>query len=46
MKEKRWMILIEEAGKLIKEGKIVIFPTETVYGIGTNGLDKNAVKKL
>lgn len=46
MKEKRWMILIEEAGKLIKEGKIVIFPTETVYGIGTNGLDEKAVRKL
>lgn len=38
--------MLEEAGKLIKQGKIVVFPTETVYGIGTNGLDKNAVKKL
>lgn len=38
--------MIERAGELIKEGKIVIFPTETVYGIGTNGLDGNAVKKL
>lgn len=31
---------------LIKNGEIVIFPTETVYGIGTNGLDEKAVKKL
>ena len=31
---------------LIKQGKVVIFPTETVYGIGTNGLDKDAVKKV
>ena len=38
--------MIEKAGELIKQGKIVIFPTETVYGIGTNGLDGNAVKKL
>ena len=38
--------MIERAGELIKQGKIVIFPTETVYGIGTNGLDKNAVRKL
>ena len=38
--------MIEKAGKLIKQGKIVIFPTETVYGIGTNGLDENAVRKL
>ena len=38
--------MIEKAGELIKQGKIVIFPTETVYGIGTNGLDENAVRKL
>ena len=38
--------MIEKAGELIKQGKIVIFPTETVYGIGTNGLDEKAVKKL
>lgn len=38
--------MLEEAGELIRQGKIVVFPTETVYGIGTNGLDKNAVKKL
>lgn len=38
--------MIEQAGELIKQGKIVIFPTETVYGIGTNGLDENAVRKL
>ena len=38
--------MIEEASELIKQGKIVIFPTETVYGIGTNGLNGNAVKRL
>ena len=32
--------------KIIKNGGIVIFPTETVYGIGTNGLDEKAIKKL
>ena len=32
--------------KAIKDGGIVIFPTETVYGIGVNGLDEKAVKKL
>ena len=30
---------------IIKNGGIVVFPTETVYGIGTNGLNKEAVKK-
>ena len=33
-------------GKEIKNGKLVIFPTETVYGIGTNGLSSEAVKKV
>lgn len=31
---------------IIKNGGLVLFPTETVYGIGTNGLDEKAVKKL
>lgn len=30
----------------IKAGKIVLFPTETVYGIGTNGLNSESVKKV
>lgn len=38
--------MLEQAAKLIKQGKIVVFPTETVYGIGTNGLNENAVKKI
>ena len=37
---------VKKVANLIKEGKVVIFPTETVYGIGTNGLDENAVKKV
>ena len=35
---------LNKAANLIKDGKLVVFPTETVYGIGTNGLDKNAIK--
>lgn len=30
----------------IKAGKTVLFPTETVYGIGTNGLNSESVKKV
>ena len=37
---------IEEGAKLIKRGKLVAFPTETVYGLGANGLDKEAVAKI
>ena len=38
--------MLKKAVELIQKGKIVVFPTETVYGIGTNGLDENTVKKL
>ena len=37
---------IEEAGKIIREGGLVAFPTETVYGLGANALDSEAVKKI
>ena len=31
---------------LIKNGEVVIFPTETVYGLGANALDAEAVGKI
>ena len=37
---------LSKPAQIIKDGGIVIFPTETVYGIGTNGLNEEAVKKL
>lgn len=37
---------IEKAAKVIKEGGTVVFPTETVYGLGANALDEEAVKKI
>ena len=37
---------LEYAGNIIKSGGLVLFPTETVYGLGANGLDENAVKKI
>ena len=38
--------LIAQAAVLIREGKLVAFPTETVYGLGANALDARAVKKI
>lgn len=32
------------AGQLIRQGQLVAFPTETVYGLGANALDVTAVK--
>lgn len=37
---------LEEAGQIIKNGGLVLFPTETVYGLGANGLNEEAVKKI
>ena len=38
--------LLKEPAEIIRSGGIVIFPTETVYGIGANGLHEKAVDKL
>ncbi len=37
---------IEKAGEIIRSGGLVAFPTETVYGLGANALDSDAVKKI
>ena len=37
---------ISEAAEILKGGGLVAFPTETVYGLGGNGLDKEAAKKI
>ncbi len=37
---------LKDVAEIIKNCGIVVFPTETVYGIGANGLDKDAVKRL
>ncbi len=37
---------IATAAAVIKNGGLVVFPTETVYGLGANALDEQAVKKI
>ena len=37
---------IEKAGQIIKEGGLVGFPTETVYGLGADALNEDAAAKL
>ena len=37
---------IEEASRILKTGGLVAFPTETVYGLGGNGLDSEAARKI
>jgi len=37
---------IKKTSQIIENGGIVVFPTDTVYGIGCNPYDINAVKKI
>ncbi|MCQ2546811.1 MAG: threonylcarbamoyl-AMP synthase [Clostridia bacterium] len=37
---------IEKAAKIIREGGLVAFPTETVYGLGANAFDEEAVANV
>lgn len=51
---KYWKVLVEnpdekvleQSAELIKAGEIIGFPTETVYGLGADGLNEEAVKKI
>ena len=37
---------IEQAARLIQNGDVVAFPTETVYGLGANAFSSSAVEKI
>jgi L-threonylcarbamoyladenylate synthase len=37
---------IERAAQLLRAGRLVAFPTETVYGLGANALDAAAVERI
>jgi L-threonylcarbamoyladenylate synthase len=37
---------IRKAAELIRQGRLVAFPTETVYGLGANALDPAAVARI
>ena len=39
-------VSIAEAGRIIRNGGLVAFPTETVYGLGANAYDAAAVKSI
>lgn len=37
---------LEKAARILREGGTVVFPTETVYGLGADGLNSQSVKKI
>ncbi len=38
--------ILEEASVLLRQGELVAFPTETVYGLGGNALDETAAARI
>lgn len=38
--------ILQQAAQIIKKGGLVAFPTETVYGLGADGLKEEAAKKI
>lgn len=38
--------IIQQASEILHDGGLVSFPTETVYGLGANALDEEAVTKI
>src|SRR5437763_1991039 len=44
--EFKMTLTVAQAAVKIRAGDVVAFPTETVYGLGANALDENAVAKI
>ena len=37
---------IEKAADRLKQGGVIVYPTETAYGLGVNALDEGAIRKV
>ncbi|KKH98963.1 tRNA threonylcarbamoyladenosine biosynthesis protein [Methanosarcina sp. 1.H.T.1A.1] len=44
--EENFDAILDEAAAIIRRGGTVAFPTETVYGLGADGLNPDAVRKI
>lgn len=40
------LLALQKAGRILQQGGLVAFPTETVYGLGGNALDPEASRKI
>ncbi|HET7324642.1 MAG TPA: L-threonylcarbamoyladenylate synthase [Halococcus sp.] len=40
------MVSIESAATAIRDGELVVYPTETVYGLGANALDADTIERV
>jgi tRNA threonylcarbamoyl adenosine modification protein (Sua5/YciO/YrdC/YwlC family) len=41
-----WKTIVAQAIKVVKNGELIVFPTDTVYGVGVVPYNKLAIKKL
>ena len=39
-------VTIQSAAQIVKKGRVIVYPTDTVYGLGCNPFNENAVKRL
>ena len=39
-------LALQEAGEILRQGGLVAFPTETVYGLGGNAFDATAAERI
>jgi L-threonylcarbamoyladenylate synthase len=46
LEKQRYTQAVDEAGDLLKQGKAVIIPTETAYGLAVDAVNQEAVKRL
>src|SRR3989344_7547263 len=44
--KKREKAICKVAGRYIAQGKIIVYPTDTVYGMGCNAQNRTAVGKI
>lgn len=44
--KERYNDLINKAASSLKSGKVLVYPTDTLYGLGANALDEKAVSKI
>ena len=38
--------ILKTAGEILKSGGVIVYPTDTLYGLGANAFDENAVLKI